>query len=367
MNGTFDPNDDEAWDGFVQAADPGSYLQLHGWADVKRPNGWTARRVLATAQGGPIGAQILIRRPRLVPWSFAYAPRGPVAATLRPEAIRAFTAAAHDALRQAGRSSHLRIDPEIELDGPLDPGGALRQALREGGWRPGAAIQPATTRLLDLRADEGALWSDMRKKWRQYVNRAKGLGVTIEDAGGDALGTFYAIYRETADRAGFRIRTEESYRDVWDAFRPLGLARLLIARLTGGEPVATLLLVRCGGRVTEVYGGMTAAGAETRANYLVKWEAIRSSREAGATTYDLWGQPQAGIAHFKAGFGGREVQYIGAWDLVLDAFGRAVYGIGERGRTLVGRSSRRPPDRAGGKAEPGGGAEAGPAAGSDLG
>ena len=68
---------------------------------------------------------------------------------------------------------------------------------------------------------------------------------------------------------------------------------------------------------------MTVAGGDSRANYLLKWEAIRSSREAGATSYDLWGLATGGIAHFKAGFGGREVHYIGAWDLVLDRLGRA--------------------------------------------
>ena len=63
---------------------------------------------------------------------------------------------------------------------------------------------------------------------------------------------------------------------------------------------------------------MTAAGADSRANYLLKWEAIRTSREQGATSYDLWGLATGGIAHFKTGFGGREVRYIGAWDLTLD-------------------------------------------------
>ena len=57
---------------------------------------------------------------------------------------------------------------------------------------------------------------------------------------------------------------------------------------------------------------MTPAGADSRANYLLKWEAIRSSRERGATSYDLWGLAHAGIAHFKTGFGGREIHYVGA-------------------------------------------------------
>jgi lipid II:glycine glycyltransferase (peptidoglycan interpeptide bridge formation enzyme) len=179
----------------------------------------------------------------------------------------------------------------------------------------------------------------------------------VEDADGDALGIFYAIYRETAARAGFMIRTEAAYRDVWNAYRPGGLARLLIARLPDGEPVAALLLVRCGGRVVEPYGGMTQAGAESRANYLLKWEAIRSSREAGATTYDLWGLAHPGIAHFKAGFGGREVRYVGAWDLVLDGLGRVVYTAAQRGRVWVAR--RRFGLGAGAQAAPGTAGDAG--------
>jgi lipid II:glycine glycyltransferase (peptidoglycan interpeptide bridge formation enzyme) len=111
----------------------------------------------------------------------------------------------------------------------------------------------------------------------------------------------------------------------------------MFAQTPDGEAVATLFLIRCGKRVVEPYGGMTQAGAETRANYLLKWEAIRSSREAGAEAYDLWGLATGGIAHFKTGFGGREVRYIGAWDLVLDPLGRRVYGAGVTARTWWAR------------------------------
>ena len=116
--------------------------------------------------------------------------------------------------------SHVRIDPEIEEGGPADEDGAVRRALRAAGFRPAPPIQPNATRIIDLAADEDALWGDLRKKWRQYVNKARSAGVTVVDADGDRLGEFYAIYRETADRAGFLIRTEQAYRDVWEAFAP---------------------------------------------------------------------------------------------------------------------------------------------------
>ena len=350
--------DPEAWDRFVEAGDPGSYLQLSGWAAVKAVNGWAAHRLVTGAVDDPdnAGVQVLVRRPRPMPWGFAYAPRGPVAAHWTPALIGVFTRDARANLPDlAGRVSHLRIDPEIEVDGPADPDGAFTRALRATGWRPAPPIQPNATRIIDLRADEDALWDDLRKKWRQYVNKARTAGVTVVDADGDRLPEFYRIYRETADRAGFLIRTEAAYRDVWDAFRPAGRARLLFAQTADGDPQATLFLVRCGPRVVEPYGGMTAAGAESRANYLLKWEAIRSSREAGATAYDLWGLATGGIAHFKTGFGGREVRYIGAWDLVLSPVGRAAYELAQRSR--VGWARRRGGITDGGSAAAYGGAD----------
>ena len=346
-----DASVDARWDGFVAAGEPGSYLQLTGWARIKAVNGWRATRVLTTADGSvsPVGAQILVRRPRPLPWGFAYAPRGPVTAAWTEDTIGAFSEAVRSGLTaRAGRVSHLRIDPEIERDGPLDAGGTIRRSLRAAGWRPATPIQPNATRIIDLAPDEDALWGDLRKKWRQYVNKARGAGITVTDAEGDALPEFYRVYRETADRAGFLIRTEKAYRDIWDAFRPTGNARLLFARRLDGTPLATLFLVRSGTRVVEPYGGMTADGGESRANYLLKWEAIRTSREQGATSYDLWGLATGGIAHFKTGFGGREVQYIGAWDLVLDPLGRQVYERAQQGRVLWAR--RRAGISAGGSA-----------------
>ena len=118
---------------------------------------------------------------------------------------------------------------------------------------------------------------------------------------------------------------------------PGGNARLLFARRPDGEALATLFLVRCGTRVVEPYGGMTVDGGESRANYLLKWEAIRSSRERGATSYDLWGLATGGIAHFKTGFGGREVRYVGAWDLVLDPLGRQAYERAQAARVWWAR------------------------------
>jgi lipid II:glycine glycyltransferase (peptidoglycan interpeptide bridge formation enzyme) len=266
-----------------------------------------------------------MRRPRLFPWAFGYAPRGPVLERWNAATIEAFTGALRQTIVSVPKVSHVRIEPEIELNGPLDVDGAFRHALRRCGWRSATPIQPPRTRQVDLGPDEAALWGGLRKKWRQYVNKASRGGVRVVEATADRLPEFYSIYKETAKRAGFVIRTYDSYLTVWTAFEKLGMARLLMAEDPSGAGLATLFLLRVGDRVVEPYGGMTDAGAECRANYLLKWEAIRMSREAGATSYDMWGISHEGIEYFKAGFGGREIDYVGAWDLVFDPAGRLAY------------------------------------------
>jgi lipid II:glycine glycyltransferase (peptidoglycan interpeptide bridge formation enzyme) len=347
------------WDSFVARSNPGSYLQTTAWAEVKAPNGWTPLRFIGSIIGSPqphpdattadedapekardetaFGVQLLIRKPRIFPWAFAYAPRGPVLDRWNAATLEAFTGALRQTIVSVPtKVSHVRIEPEIELNGPSDLDGGLRHALRRCGWRSATPIQPPRTRQVDLGPDEAELWGGLRKKWRQYVNKARRSDVRIVEATADRLPEFYSIYQETARRAGFVIRTYESYLTVWREFEKLGMARLLMAEGPDGSGLATLFLLRVGDRVVEPYGGMTGAGAECRANYLLKWEAIRTSRQQGAASYDMWGISHEGIEHFKAGFGGREIKYVGAWDLVLDPAGRLAYDSAQVMQDRVG-------------------------------
>src|SRR5437763_1308163 len=102
-------------------------------------------------------------------------------------------------------------------------------------------------------------------RWRQPPRdgsgrRASGAVPARVRARAARLTALHAITAETWRRTGTPIRTEAAYRDVFEAFRPQGCARLLFAQTADGTPEATLLLLRSGGRVVEPYGGMTATG-----------------------------------------------------------------------------------------------------------
>jgi peptidoglycan pentaglycine glycine transferase (the first glycine) len=300
--------DDATWDAFVASSPFGFHTQLSPWARVKAANGWSAERVVADGGSGPIGAQVLVRRVGPGPFALGYAPRGPVATTWDGDSLEAFGVALRRSAKRL-RLTHVTVEPPMET-------AEGRKLFTDARWRPADDIQPKRTREVRLERTEEELWSDLRSKWRQYAQKARRSGVVITQGGRNDLETFYSIFVDTARRTGFIPRTLDSYRVVWDAFEPSGAVQLLFARLPGGEAVATLFLLRCGRRVTEPYGGMTASGAESRANYLLKWEAIRRASRDNAAVYDMWGIAHPGIEQFKAGFGGRETSYIGALDLV---------------------------------------------------
>jgi lipid II:glycine glycyltransferase (peptidoglycan interpeptide bridge formation enzyme) len=339
--------DRDAWNAFVEHAPYRSFPQLWEWGELRDASSWRPIRVaVGESPDRPVaGAQVLIRDVPLVGWRLGYVPRGPIG-QLEDPAVRA---ALLDALRGLGSSERvatLKVDPEATPDSEL---GA---ALLASPWRASAKVQPPRTRLIDLAPDEETLLANLSKKHRQYVHKAERAGVTVEhlDASADqattavALADFYRIYTHTAERAGFVARVAEYYQTVWRLFAPGGHARLSFASLDGAR-VATLFHFTCGDRAAEAYGGMTDAGADSRANYLLKWEAIRSFRASGYAVYDLWGLATGGIAQFKEGFGGHQVDYVGARDLPLrpaqDAALRLLlpaYGIAQRARLrLSGR------------------------------
>jgi lipid II:glycine glycyltransferase (peptidoglycan interpeptide bridge formation enzyme) len=96
-----------------------------------------------------------------------------------------------------------------------------------------------------------------------------------------------------------------------------------------------------------MYGASDNRGREHMPNYLLQWEAITWAKEHGCTVYDFWGIPDApaeegedgasgtggeggdvsptntrsglrGVYWFKKGFGGRAVEYPGAYDYVYN-------------------------------------------------
>jgi lipid II:glycine glycyltransferase (peptidoglycan interpeptide bridge formation enzyme) len=310
--------DPSAWDEFVAGTETGHFIQTSAWADILAPRGWQPVRVVADSPDGPIGAQVMVRPMRALPWAYAYAWRGPIAAEYSDAAVKAFTEAVRDAAR-SGRWTHLFIDAELPAGGPV------ADRLLRAGWRRTRWIQPSKTRVVDLGQDEKALWSGLDGTGRNLVNKSRKLGVTVavEDEAG--LAEFERLHDATIARLGIRRRDVVA---AYHAFAARNGARLLIERDADGAAVAGVLNVSCGDRVYELYNGSIREGpAASVVNYQLQWQAMVDSKERGFASFDFFGTDLKNLATFKAHFGGEEREFEGGFELVTSPLGRLTLRI----------------------------------------
>jgi lipid II:glycine glycyltransferase (peptidoglycan interpeptide bridge formation enzyme) len=165
----------------------------------------------------------------------------------------------------------------------------------------------------------------MKQKTRYNIRLAARKGVSVRQGRLSDLDLLYQLYAETSVRDGFAIRHKDYYLTVWRTFIERELAEPLIAEVDG-KPVAGLVVFRFAGRAWYMYGMSGTIHREKMPNYLLQWEAMLRSKEAGCSSYDLWGAPDKfekgdslwGVYRFKQGLGAEVIRYIGAWDLPLN-------------------------------------------------
>jgi hypothetical protein len=309
-----------SWDDELEErASPSPLLQTWGWGEVQSRAGWTVDRVRLS--GGAL-ASILLRG--LGPVREAYVPRGPVPAT----------AAAIDALVEWARAAKLA---KLRLEPDAPP--AFAEVLVERGFARVEPTQPEHTRMITMRPPEELLATF--KHGRRYNIRA-GLrrGVAIEE-GKDAA----ELERQSAAverRESISLPPQRYYEFLLEQ---LPWCRTYVARHPQShEALAAVLVARHAGRAYHLFAGRSGVHPELMANDLAWWAAIRSAAEAGCRDYDLWGvpPPEAGPEHpwhglgfFKAEFGGEEVAYAGAWELVLSQTGSRLIALEKKARQGV--------------------------------
>ena len=317
-------SDAEAWDtGLERLLSPAPLLQTWAWGRVQSGAGWTVERVRLD------GAVASVQVRGVGPLREAYVPRGPAPAT------RGSVAELVEWARER-RFSRLRVEPEA----PVEFGGEL-EAL---GFSQVAPIQPRHTAILGLRPPDELLKTF--KHGRRYNIRA-GLrrGVVVEE-GKDAA----ELARQSAAverRESINLPDRGYYQLLLDT---LPWCRTFVARHPDSkEPLAAVLLARHGGRGYSLFAGRTGAHPELMGNDVAWWAAITACATAGDRDLDLWGTPPPGagpdhpwhgLGTFKAEFNGRNVAYVGAWDVVLSRSGAKLLGVERSTRRAVRRLRR---------------------------
>lgn len=292
--------DKEDWDDYV-LENGGHPLQLWGWGQVKAGHGWQAERYFIYDEDELIGgAQMLVRRLPSPLRAFAYIPRGPIGSLDHIEDILAPIAA------RAKKTHHavvLSIEPNQQEWETLD------------GWsRATNKVLSPETILLDLSKSESDLLADMAKKTRQYIRKSSADVSIRQVRSKEDIEAVLRLYKQTAQRAKFNVHSDQYYLDVSLQLRdhsPIFIA------YEGDEPIAFLWLAISAKTAYELYGGVNDRGQELRANYALKWHAIKKVREWGLTEYDFGGLVAGGVANFKQGWASEVTTFAGPFDKPL--------------------------------------------------
>ncbi|MBW4061205.1 peptidoglycan bridge formation glycyltransferase FemA/FemB family protein [Candidatus Saccharibacteria bacterium] len=294
-----------AWNGFVNAHTWGHPLQLWGWGEAKRLNGWSPHRLMRS--DGTVGAQVLLWPIPKTGRFIAYVPRGPIC---NPDTNAALLEALVSWAREH-KALYLRVEP------------AWKVASFPSGWKKSAnSIQLARTYSIDLSKSEDELLSVMERKHRQYIHKSEREGVVVQRVSAQNLDAMWTIYSQTAARAAFGLHERAYYESLW---RDLGPAGALYYAEVGNRPEAFLWLATGSKTAYELYGGVTEAGQAARANYTLKWTAMRDMKAAGYTIYDFNGRLNDGVGKFKDGFGPDHTDWIGTWDYPINKLGYAAW------------------------------------------
>ncbi|MGV9002126.1 MAG: lipid II:glycine glycyltransferase FemX [Candidatus Saccharimonadaceae bacterium] len=293
-------SDKEQWDEYILEQD-GHPLQLWSWGQVKAGHGWKPERVFAYNDDTIVGAaQILVRRLPLPFRSFAYVPRGPLFE-------EAFKEEFFEKLSILAKRDHKAVTLSVEPDSSVFE--------KPDTWvRSTNKVLSAETILLDTTKSESELLADMAKKTRQYI-RKSGADVKIKQVKRrEDIEACLAIYRETAARAGFNLHSDQYYFDVFlqmQDYSPIFVA------FENDVPISFLWLAISETTAYELYGGMTERGQELRANYALKWHAIKKVKEWGLSRYDFGGLVAGGVSNFKQGWSSEITVFSGTFDKPL--------------------------------------------------
>jgi lipid II:glycine glycyltransferase (peptidoglycan interpeptide bridge formation enzyme) len=321
MNHGLPPED---WDARLQQLG-GGILQSRAWAQVQQAlgrevywdsgEGWCWLAALRTSRGlryllcnyGPVGQGAALRA-----------------------AVHSLTAAG----RELG-ADLVRIEPT---------GGLTPAQLRQLGARQIAEVDPQYTRVVDLRLDEAELRSGLASSHRNNVNGTERRGIQIRQSRQpEDYREFLAMLHDTARRAKVNFHPDDYYQALHDVLAPLGIAKFYLAEVEG-QPVAAALFYDWGS--TRYYahaGAYQQLNRKVRASVSLVWQALIDAKADGLVEFDLWGiAPEgdrqhrlAGLSEFKAGFGGRQVEYLGTWDIPLKP---AKYRLYSAYRRLRGRA-----------------------------
>ena len=211
------------------------------------------------------------------------------------------------------KSFFVKIEPNVTVENK-NLGKTLKSKdFTEDSW----SLQPTKTLEINLVPTEEELLKNMEKDTRYSIRRSQREGVVVEKS--QDIETFVSLHVQTSKRQRFWVSTRDS-KSLWNSL-PEENKTILFAK-KNGEILAGAFLIFYNEKAYYYQAGSTAKKRELLAPYLVVWESIKLAKEKGCEKFDFEGiedkrikvtKKWKGFTHFKRGFGGYEIEYLGSF------------------------------------------------------
>ncbi len=322
------------WDDFVAQAPGGNHLQTSQWAEVKKPFGWEAQRILIQEDNKVLAGAQIFQRSLARFGKIAYITKGPLFARLDLNLAERLLFIIRKTYCQ-NRLVILSIQPANNAE-------IIEDILIRMGFRAGRLeLAPTASVILDLCEDSDKIFRCATETVRRKVRKSRREGITCREGGKDDLPAFYQLYLATGRRHSFIPYPEEYFLRMWRVFAEAGSIALLLAHFQG-EPVSGILLIGYRDTVTMKYLGWSGKYSELCPNHALLWYGIEWSKAKGYQFFDFEGVDRESAklilngqelpevfkkSHdfFKFTFGGRLVLYPQTYDWIPNPLFRSLY------------------------------------------
>lgn len=326
------------WNALVAGTPLVPFVQSWEWGEFQKAQGHTVFRLGIKSENKIIIGAQWIKLTLPFGLSYFYAPYGPVT-TIVPSSQN-FQSSYKTYLRavqtEYGKNIFLRFEPRVELCYESHFV-VLKSDLQ---LQRTHARQVRDTRVLVLSKNENELLADMHQKTRYNIRLAEKKGVVIKNEK-KYIEDFVRLNHETTTRDNFKSHDDEYYTQM-AKYLPDEMMTVYVAEHEG-KTIAANIVITFGDTTTYVHGASSSENRNVMAPYLLQWEQIKDAKRRGSHCYDFWGiapekrtsnkkKAWAGITRFKNGFGGKEKNFTGAFDLPIHSFWYSLYNVVRRSR-----------------------------------
>lgn len=309
------PKEFESYDNYVTAHSSGSFLQSRVWGDFQTSQGNKVVRYLIQERGHITGtAQLLQKTAPKINQTYLYCPYGPLT-----QAGTDLTLFLEKLKQDFPKAILLRFEPKDELN---------------ISGQPTIRTQPAVTLITDLNLKPDQLLAQMHQKTRYNIRLSDKHGVKVQVVDVSDQGLVKEcinLFEQTSQRQGFKDFNSQYYHSLLDQLTDAGMVKLYRASWQN-QTLAVAIMIDFAKTRTYLFGGSSDLHRNVMAPYALHWQAMQDARQNGLTKYDWWGLETAtgktsGFAQFKLRFGGNQVAYPPAFDIINKQGWYTIYNV----------------------------------------